>query len=38
MDLKGLEDRHRGTQTRYGRDYQEYSLRQQINLAPVDEV
>ncbi len=38
MDIVDLEDRHRDTEAHFGRLFQRYSLLQQINLSPVDEV
>ena len=38
MEIAGLEPRHQETEVHFDRSYQQYSLLQQINLAPVDEV
>ncbi|RMZ89359.1 hypothetical protein DV736_g3411, partial [Chaetothyriales sp. CBS 134916] len=36
MEILNLEPRHKETETKFGREYQKYSILQQVNLSPID--
>ncbi|RMZ85713.1 hypothetical protein DV737_g393, partial [Chaetothyriales sp. CBS 132003] len=38
MEILNLEPRHKETENSFGRKYQKYSILQQVNLSPVDEI